>query len=75
MVGPGKRGAVSGAALFCAGMFAGGAIDHSILAFSRRQHTPYGFRTSPAGNWTLAALDAALALATYALHRRGYGRA
>jgi hypothetical protein len=65
-----KRRAGSDAALFCSGVFAGGAIDHAILALKRRPHTPYGIRTSAAGNWILAALDAALSLAAYALYRR-----
>jgi hypothetical protein len=65
-----KRGAVSRAALFCSGMFAGGAMDHAILALTRKQHTPYGVRASAAGNWLFAAFDAALALGTYALYRR-----
>jgi len=51
-------------------MFAGGAIDHAILAVRRRPHTPYGIRTTPAGNWVLAVFDAALAFTAYALHRR-----
>jgi hypothetical protein len=65
-----KRRAGSEAALFCSGVFAGGAIDHAILALWRKQHTPYGIRTTAAGNWLLAAFDAALALAAYAFHRR-----
>lgn len=65
-----KRRAVSEIALFCSGMFAGGAIDHSILALKRKQHTPYGIRASAAGNWIFAAFDAAVACAAFALHRR-----
>jgi hypothetical protein len=61
---------LSEAALFCSRLFAGGAIDHAVLALRRKQHTPYGIRTGAAGSWTLAAFDAALALATYVLHRR-----
>jgi hypothetical protein len=64
-----SRGTGSEAALFCSGIFAGGAIDHAILALSRKQHTPYGVRASPAGNWIFAVFDAAFALGTYALYR------
>jgi hypothetical protein len=64
-----KRRADSEVALFCSGVFAGGAIDHAILAVKRRLHTPYGIRTTSAANWLLAAFDAALALAAYAFYR------
>jgi hypothetical protein len=61
----------SKAALFCSGAFFGGAVDHSILALKGEARTPYGLRTSVAGNWVLAALDALAAAGFYALHRRG----
>jgi hypothetical protein len=57
-------------ALFCSGLFFGGAVDHAILALKREDRTPYGLRSGVAGNWALAALDAALASAFYLLHRR-----
>lgn len=65
-----KPEAAAETALFCSGVFAGGAIDHAILAFKRKQHTPYGVKASPSGNWIFAAFDAAVALAGYALYRR-----
>jgi hypothetical protein len=58
------------AALFCSGVFFGGAIDHAILAMKGSERTPYGVSAGVAGNWLLAALDSALAGAFYALHRR-----
>jgi hypothetical protein len=62
------------AALFCSGVCFGGAIDHAILAMKGSERTPYGVSAGVAGNWLLAALDAALAGACYALHRRiGHG--
>jgi hypothetical protein len=65
-----KLGAAAETALFCSGVFAGGAIDHAILAFKRKQHTPYGVRVSASGNWVFAVFDAVVALAGYALYRR-----
>ena len=60
----------SSAALFCSGVFFGGAVDHAILALKRAEQTPYGVKSGPAGNWAFAALDALLAGACYALYRR-----
>ena len=57
-------------ALFCSGLFVGGAIDHAILALKRVERTPYGFRSGVAGNWALVGLDALLAAAFYVLHHR-----
>jgi hypothetical protein len=58
------------AALFCSGVFVGGAIDHAILAMKGSERTLYGVSVGVAGNWLLASLDSALAGAFYALHRR-----
>lgn len=57
-------------ALFTAGLFFGGAIDHILLAALGRDVTPYGLRTGVAGNWALAAVDLALAASLLWLHRR-----
>jgi hypothetical protein len=59
----------SKAALFCSGVFFGGAVDHSILALKGEERTPYGLRASVAGNWMLAALDALAAAGLYVLYR------
>jgi hypothetical protein len=61
-------------ALFLAGMFAGGAIDHLILVMKREARSPYGLKVGVVGNGLLALLDAAVAVAAYAAHRRS-GRA
>jgi hypothetical protein len=61
------------AALFCSGVFFGGAVDHVVLALRRDVRTPYGVRAGVAANWAFAALDAALAAAFYAAHRRAAG--
>lgn len=66
---PALQGA-SKAAVFCSGLFFGGAIDHAILALKGAERTRYGVRVGVAGNWLLGALDAVLALAAYGLHRR-----
>lgn len=56
--------------LFWAGVFFGGAVDHAVLALKRVDRTPYGFKAGVAGNWALAALDAAVAAALYRAHRQ-----
>ena len=58
-------------ALFCSGVFFGGAVDHSILALKRADQTPYGLKSGVAGNWMFAALDALAAAGFYLLYRRG----
>ena len=59
---------LSKTALFASGVFFGGAIDHAILAAMRKDRTPYGIKSSVAGNWLFAAADLALAAALYHLH-------
>ena len=61
----------SKAALFCSGVFFGGAVDHSILALKRADRTPYGLRSGGVGNRMFAALDALAAAGFYMLYRRG----
>jgi hypothetical protein len=56
-------------ALFAAGMFAGGAMDHLILVFKREARTPYGLMVGVMGNGLLALIDAAVAVAAFAAYR------
>jgi hypothetical protein len=56
-------------ALFLAGLFFGGAIDHVILALMGRVETPYGVRAGVAGNWALAGLDLLITLGFWAAYR------
>jgi hypothetical protein len=58
------------AALFCSGIFFGGAVDHAVLALRRENRTPYGVNAGVAANWAFAVLDVAVATAFYAAHRR-----
>jgi hypothetical protein len=60
----------SALALFGAGVFFGGAVDHATLALLGREETPYGLRCGVAGNWCLAAVDVTIAVAMCALNRR-----
>lgn len=60
----------SKAALFGSGVFAGGALDHLVLVALRRKTTPYGVHAGIAGNLSLAALDAGIALLLLLLLRR-----
>jgi hypothetical protein len=59
-------------ALFCSGVFFGGAVDHAILALKRVDRTPYGLKRGVVGNWAFAATDALLAAGFYELHRRSH---
>jgi hypothetical protein len=60
----------STAAIFCSGVFFGGAVDHAILALKGSRRTPYGLTVGVRGNWSLAVLDAVLAGVMYGWHRR-----
>jgi hypothetical protein len=62
------------AAIFCSGVFFGGAIDHAILALKRSHRSPYGLAVGVRGNWLLALVDAALAGILYARHLSGQQR-
>jgi hypothetical protein len=57
-------------ALFGAGIFFGGAVDHFILAVKGSETTPYGIHSGITGNWMLAGLDFGLAVSLYIVHRR-----
>ena len=57
------------AAVFLAGLFFGGAIDHVILAVMGRTETPYGVHSGITGNWALAALDLILTVVCWMAHR------
>ena len=61
---------ISKAALFAAGLFFGGAIDHAILAMMRRDVTPYGVNSGVFGNWVFAGGDLLLTGALLLVHRR-----
>ena len=56
--------------LFVAGLFFGGAIDHTILAILRNDVTPYGVHVGTWGNWALAVVDLGLTALFYWLYRR-----
>ena len=58
-------------ALFASGMFAGGAVDHVVLALMRSPLTPYGVRSGVAGNWLFEAIDALVAIGLLRLTRVG----
>jgi len=52
-------------ALFAAGLFFGGAIDHVMLAVIGSAETPYGVRSGILGNWALAGLELGLTALLY----------
>jgi hypothetical protein len=56
-------------ALFLSGLFAGGAIDHLILAGMGQPLTPYGVAVGVGGNWALAGLDVVLTVGCLAGYR------
>ena len=59
---------MSNAGVFLSGLFFGGAIDHAILALSGRTDTPYGVEVGIVGNWAMALIDVALAIALWNAH-------
>jgi hypothetical protein len=64
---------MSVAATLIAGIFLGGAIDHAILALRRSSVSPYHVRVGVTGNWALALLDLAVALAALLVARSRSG--
>ncbi|PYR72509.1 MAG: hypothetical protein DMF87_27830 [Acidobacteria bacterium] len=64
----------SSIAIFLAGLFFGGAIDHVILAVMHQTVTPYGVSVGVAGNWGMAALDVALTIGLILIGQRAQRR-
>ena len=56
-------------ALFVAGFFFGGVVDHVIFSL-RGVVAPYGLRLGVTGNWLMAAFDALVTVLFIALARR-----
>ena len=63
----------STSAVFLAGMFFGGAMDHVIRAAMGCETTPYGIRSGVKGNWALAGFDFAVATVLYFWYRDHIG--
>lgn len=57
-------------AMLVGGVFLGGAIDHAILALRGSPVSPYHVRVGVGGNWALAILDLAVALAAVLVAQR-----
>jgi hypothetical protein len=57
-------------ALFGAGIFFGGAVDHLVLVGMHSVLTPYGVRVGVSGNAGLAVLDIVISIGLLVVHRR-----
>jgi len=63
------KAAMASWALFLCGVFAGGVLDHALLALEGSETTPYGIRVGVAGNLAFMLLNAAIAVCFFLLHR------
>ncbi len=57
-------------ALFLAGSFCCGAVNHIFAGMQRRTETPYGVHLGVAGNWALFAFDVSMTVLLLWVHRR-----
>ncbi len=57
-------------ALFLSGLFAGGVLDHGLLALQGSEVTSYNIHVGVLGNWGFAAMDGTIALILFVLFRR-----
>lgn len=64
------KGSLAKIALFLAGLFAGGVLDHGLLAWQGSETTSYGLHVGIGGNWLFMILDGTIATALFLLHRR-----
>ncbi|HEX8225990.1 MAG TPA: hypothetical protein VF605_19460 [Allosphingosinicella sp.] len=57
-------------ALFFSGLFAGGVLDHGLLALQGSDITSYGIHVGVIGNWGFVLMDGTIATLLFLLHRR-----
>jgi len=64
------RSYVAKAALFFSGLFAGGVLDHGLLALQGSEVTPYNIHVGVMGNWAFMLMDGTIAVLLFLIHRR-----
>jgi hypothetical protein len=64
------RASLANLTLFLSGLFAGGVLDHGLLALQGSEVTSYNFHVGVMGNWAFMLMDGSIAVALFLLHRR-----
>jgi len=64
------RTSMASVALFLSGLFAGGVLDHGLLALQGSEVTSYNIHVGVMGNWSFMVMDGAIAALLFLLHRR-----
>ena len=64
------RASMANVALFLSGLFAGGVLDHGLLAVQGSEVTSYNIHVGVMGNWAFMLMDGAIAAVLFLLHRR-----
>jgi hypothetical protein len=64
------RASMATLALFLSGLFAGGVLDHGLLALQGSQVTSYNIHVGVMGNWAFALMDGTIAFLLFLLFRR-----
>jgi hypothetical protein len=65
-----SKASMAKAALFFSGLFAGGVLDHGLLAVQGSEVTSYGIHVGIGGNWLFLVMDGTIAVALLLLHRQ-----
>lgn len=65
-----RKSTIAKLALFFSGLFAGGVLDHGLLALQGSGITSYGIHVGVIGNWGFALMDGTIATLLFVLHRR-----
>ena len=64
------RSSLASLALFLSGLFAGGVLDHGLLALQGSEVTSYNIHVGVIGNWAFMLLDGTIAVLLLLLHHR-----
>ena len=65
-----KPAAIATLSLFLSGLFAGGVLDHGLLALQGSEVTSYAIHVGVLGNWAFMLMDGTIAVALFLVHRR-----
>ena len=64
------KATIASFALFLSGLFAGGVLDHGLLALQGSEVTSYNIHVGVIGNWGFVVMDGAIAAGLLLLYRR-----
>ena len=64
------KGSMANVALFLSGLFAGGVLDHGLLALQGSEVTSYNLHVGVMGNWGFMVMDGTIAGVLFLLFQR-----